>query len=70
LDGQVVVEKVSEQLEENTVQLTVQTLATMLLGYKRPSYLEKIERLRGDSLAVSLLEDVLPVGIPTFIDYF
>ena len=69
-DGQVEVEKVSEELEENAVQLTVQTLATMLLGYKRPSYLEKIERLRGNALAIAQLEDVLPVGIPTFIDYF
>ena len=70
LDGQVVVEKVSEELEENAVQLTVQTLATMLLGYKRPNYLEKIERLQGDPLAIALLEEILPVGIPTFIDYF
>lgn len=70
LDGQVVVEKVSRELEENAVQLTVQTLATMLLGYKRPNYLEKIERLQGDPLAIALLEEILPVGIPTFIDYF
>ena len=70
LDGQVVVEKVSNELEENAVQLTVQTLATMLLGYKRPNYLEKIERLQGDPFAIALLEEILPVGIPTFIDYF
>ncbi len=69
-DGQVTVEMVSETLSENAVQLTVQTLATMLLGYKRPSYLEKIERLQGNAIEIALLETVLPIGIPTFIDYF
>ncbi|GLC88846.1 GNAT family N-acetyltransferase [Lysinibacillus piscis] len=68
--GQVTVDKVSDALAEQAVQLTVQTLATMLLGYKRPSYLEKIERLRGTISDVILLEELLPIGIPTFIDYF
>ncbi len=69
-DGEVSVEKLSELLSENAIQLTVQTLATMLLGYKRPYYLEKIERLHGNAVDIALLEAVLPVGIPTFIDYF
>lgn len=69
-NGKVTVEKVSETQSENAIQLTVQTLATMLLGYKRPSYLEKIERLQGNPIEIALLETVLPVGIPTFIDYF
>lgn len=69
-NGEVLVEKVNDDLEENAVQLTVQTLATMLLGYKRPCYLEKIERLQGDLEAINLLESIVPVGIPTFIDYF
>ncbi|MFJ8100031.1 enhanced intracellular survival protein Eis [Lysinibacillus sp. NPDC096212] len=69
-NGNVEVEKVSETQSENAIQLTVQTLATMLLGYKRPSYLEKIERLQGNAIEIALLETVLPVGIPTFIDYF
>ncbi|KOP80271.1 GNAT family acetyltransferase [Lysinibacillus sp. FJAT-14745] len=69
-NGKVTVEKVSETQSENAIQLTVQTLATMLLGYKRPSYLEKIERLHGNAIEIALLETVLPVGIPTFIDYF
>jgi len=69
-EGKVSVDKISETLSENAVHLTVQTLATMLLGYKRPSYLEKIERLQGNAIEIALLETVLPVGIPTFIDYF
>ena len=70
VNEKVAVQKVSDELEEHAVQLTVQTLATMLLGYKRPSYLEKIERLQGDLKTIRLLEQVVPVGIPTFIDYF
>ncbi|MGE7688423.1 GNAT family N-acetyltransferase [Lysinibacillus sp. NPDC097214] len=69
-NGKVAVEMVSETQSENAIQLTVQTLATMLLGYKRPSYLEKIERLQGNAIEIALLETVLPIGIPTFIDYF
>lgn len=69
-EGKVSVDKISETLSENAIHLTVQTLATMLLGYKRPSYLEKIERLQGNTIEIALLETVLPVGIPTFIDYF
>lgn len=69
-DGKLSVQKVSETLNDSAVHLTVQTLATMLLGYKRPRYLEKIERLQGRPEEIDLLEAVLPVGIPTFIDYF
>ena len=56
--------------EDITVQMSIQTLTTMLLGYKRPKYLEKIERLKGTGDTIAVLEDILPVGIPTFIDYF
>ncbi|QCR31897.1 enhanced intracellular survival protein Eis [Lysinibacillus sp. SGAir0095] len=56
--------------EDLTVQMSIQTLTTMLLGYKRPKYLEKIERVKGAGDTVAVLEDILPVGIPTFIDYF
>ena len=56
--------------EDMTVQMSIQTLTTMLLGYKRPKYLEKIERVKGTGDTIAVLEDILPVGIPTFIDYF
>ncbi|MFC7685286.1 enhanced intracellular survival protein Eis [Ureibacillus sp. GCM10028918] len=61
-----------ETVEEDdlTVQMTIQTLATMLLGYKRPKYLDQIERLKGKGETIAVLEDILPVGNPTFIDYF
>lgn len=69
-DGKINVKKVEDVKEDITVQLTIQTLTTMLLGYKRPKYLEKIERLKGDRNTIQLLEDIIPVGIPTFMDYF
>ncbi|KGR80112.1 GNAT family N-acetyltransferase [Ureibacillus manganicus] len=70
VDGKVTIKKVEDVNEEITVHLSIQTLVTMLLGYKRPKYLEKIERLQGNDKIITVLEDILPVGIPTFIDYF
>ncbi|SOC34918.1 GNAT family N-acetyltransferase [Ureibacillus acetophenoni] len=69
-DGKVTIKKVEDVNEEITVHLSIQTLVTMMLGYKRPRYLEKIERLQGNREIIKVLEDILPVGIPTFIDYF
>ncbi|MFY3791573.1 GNAT family N-acetyltransferase [Ureibacillus sp. MALMAid1270] len=68
--GKVTIKKVTDVDEAITVHLTIQTLVTMLLGYKRPKYLEKIERLQGNKEIIAVLEDILPVGIPTFVDYF
>lgn len=69
-EGKVEVEHSSKEIEEDALQMSVQTFATMFLGYKRPMYLEKVERLRGNAMHIGLLEDIIPVGIPTFIDYF
>ena len=70
-DWKVKISKVEQNdCEDFTVKMTIQTLTTMLLGYKRPKYLEKIERVKGSGDTIAVLEDILPVGIPTFIDYF
>ena len=50
--------------------LSIQTLATMLLGYKRPSYLRAIERLDADETSIDILEDIIPEGKAYFSDYF
>lgn len=50
--------------------MTIQTFVTMFLGYKRPTYLHSIERLKGDTASVALLEAILPNEVPSFIDYF
>lgn len=42
----------------------------MLMGYKRPSYLARIERLHTDKRTLRLLEEIIPDGQPYFSDYF
>ncbi|WP_102691542.1 GNAT family N-acetyltransferase [Rummeliibacillus pycnus] len=69
-EGNVEVQKISDQLDGDCVQMTVQTLITMLLGYLRPTYLHNIERLKGDASTIALLENIIPTGVPTFVDYF
>ena len=70
-DWKVSVMKVAETAEDDhTVQMNIQTLTTMLLGYKRPKYLEQIERLKAKGETIAVLEDIIPIGNPTFIDYF
>lgn len=48
----------------------IQTLTTMLMGYKRPSYLARIERFRADEVTVNLLEKLIIRQQPYFSDYF
>lgn len=54
----------------NEVYLDIQTLSTMLMSYKRPSYLHKIERLKTDINTLGLLELIIPDEQPYFSDYF
>ncbi|MCW7752617.1 GNAT family N-acetyltransferase [Desulfobotulus sp. H1] len=52
------------------VHTDIQTLTTMLMGYKRPSYLASIERLRTDPRTLRSLEQLIPQAAPYFSDYF
>ena len=53
------------------MELSVQTLVAMLLGYKRPLYLKNIGRLRvNHPQAIDILEEILPEGNAYFSDYF
>lgn len=54
----------------NIVELDIQTLTTMLMGYKRPSYLYDNDRLDMEYYMISILERIIPVGKPYFSDYF
>nr|WP_295972215.1 GNAT family N-acetyltransferase [uncultured Bacillus sp.] len=56
--------------EEADFSLDIQTLTTMLLGYKRPSYLFDIGRLPGKEFVVPLLENIIERETPYFSDYF
>jgi predicted acetyltransferase len=59
------------QSEDNpAVSLDIQTLTTMLLSYKRPSYLAAISRLKGDEAAVDILENIIERQTPYFSDYY
>ncbi|EGF34652.1 acetyltransferase [Lacticaseibacillus rhamnosus MTCC 5462] len=44
----------------------MQTLTTMLMSYRRPSYLAQIERLSASKHAIKLLENAVPMEEPYF----
>lgn len=51
------------------VTLSIGTLTCMLLGYKRPAYLHKMEMLEADGETLSLLEQVILPEKPAISDY-
>lgn len=61
--------RVSRGAFGKTVKLSIGTLTAMLMGYKRPAYLRRIERLEAGDAAVSLLESVIPKEKAYFSDY-
>lgn len=58
-----------EKPSENRVKLEIGILTCMLLGYKRPTYLQQIERIEADKKAVSILETIIPNEKIYFSDY-
>ncbi|CAM3331895.1 GNAT family N-acetyltransferase [Helicobacter labetoulli] len=59
-----------QNLGEYHIKLDIQTLVTMLLGYKRPLYLRSINRLQANDESIDKLEEILPEGKAYFSDYF
>jgi predicted acetyltransferase len=55
---------------QTPLSLDIQTLTTMLLGYKRPSYLADIGRLVSDEQTVETLENLIKRQTPYFSDYY
>ena len=55
---------------EPDISITIQTLTTMLLGYKRPSYLAAIGRLSCNEQTLEILENLIERETPYFSDYF
>jgi len=51
-------------------KIDIQTMTTMLLGYKRPDYLHKIGRILCAPETVDMLEDAIEQQTPYFSDYF
>lgn len=57
-------------VEKSSDVTDIQTLTTLLLGYKRPDYLMKIGRLVCSADTVDMLEDSIEQQTPYFSDYF
>ena len=66
--GNTIIERGGTQGE--LVRCDIQTLTAMFYGYKRPTYLRRVERLRASNEAIRILEDIIPIEQPYFSDYF
>lgn len=62
--------KLTRVQEKSSDKIDIQTLTTMLLGYKRPDYLQKIGRIHCSPETVDMLEDAIEQQTPYFSDYF
>lgn len=51
-------------------KISIQTMTTMLMGYKRPDYLAKIGRLQTNEQIIDMLEDAIEQQSPYISDYF
>ncbi|MNP61984.1 hypothetical protein D3C76_1572210 [compost metagenome] len=56
--------------KKSTDKIDIQTMVTMLLGYKRPDYLHKIGRISCSPETVDMLEDAIEQQPPYFSDYY
>lgn len=56
--------------DRSEARINIQTMTTMLLGYKRPDYLHKIGRIACSPETVDMLEDAIEQQTPYFSDYF
>ncbi|KRO18356.1 GNAT family N-acetyltransferase [Lacticaseibacillus saniviri] len=67
VDGQL---HLTDEPVGEAVELDIQTLTTMMMSYRRPSYLAKIERIQASKPMLKELEAIIPVDEPYFSDYF
>ncbi|MGM9925926.1 MAG: enhanced intracellular survival protein Eis [Bacillus sp. (in: firmicutes)] len=69
--GQVFITHEADDADETGgIFLSIQTLTTMLLSYKRPAFLYEVNRIRGDISMVTILEQLIPDAEPCVFDYF
>ena len=52
------------------VLLDIQTLTTLLMSYRRASYLKRLERIYASDDVIEFLESLIPEQKPYFSDYF
>lgn len=69
-DGKASCARVEDAKAVNLVELTINTLTTMLMGYKRPTYLYNHEKIQTEYYMLTWLERLIPAGKPYFSDYF
>ncbi|WP_054024303.1 enhanced intracellular survival protein Eis [Bacillus sp. FJAT-28004] len=53
-----------------SVVIDIPALTTMLMGYKRPTYLARIGRMQADDTSIRILEQLINQERPYFSDYF
>lgn len=61
---------VSQEKLGKAVHINIQTLTCMLISYRRPSYLHKVERLKTDNETLNTLQRIIPNEQPYWGDYF
>lgn len=66
-DGKATATKIQQQC---TDKISIQTMTTMLMGYKRPGYLAKIGRIIATEEVIDMLEDAIEQQSPYISDYF
>ena len=69
-DGRTFCEKVNSWSTGHRLSLDIKTLTTMLMGYKRPTYLYNNDRIDMDYHLLKTLETLIPPDKPYFSDYF
>ncbi|GGD85805.1 GNAT family N-acetyltransferase [Paenibacillus nasutitermitis] len=66
-DGAAVIER--SDAVNRKVSCDIQTLTTMLLGYRSPSFLHWAERLQGDPDTIKKLEEFIPKQTTYYLDF-
>ncbi|WP_326718027.1 GNAT family N-acetyltransferase [Vagococcus jeotgali] len=61
---------ITDEAIGNPVYIDIQTLTALLMSYKRPSYLYRVERLTTDKETLRTLERIIPDQEAYFSDYF
>ena len=61
--------KITNEPSPKHIKLNIRALSTLLLGYKRPHFLQNVELLEGNKESLSLLEDIIPKEKAYISDY-
>ncbi len=61
--------KIDDGVSDNMVGINIATLTAMLMGYKRPAYMQKIERIDVEPRVLAILENIIPLEKAHLSDY-